>query len=81
LKLNKTDTLVCYVKSQAEQGKANAELLKSLAKKVGITQFMATIVSGNTSRNKRIKIDVDITYTRTFDGLELTCMLEQKEVN
>jgi uncharacterized protein (TIGR00251 family) len=63
-KLDKSDILKCYLKSPAEQGKANAELVKSLAKIVGVTQDIVTIVSGGQSRKKLIKIDVDMTYDK-----------------
>jgi uncharacterized protein (TIGR00251 family) len=63
-KLDKSDNLKCYLKSSAEQGKANAELIKTVAKAVGVTQYMVTIVSGGQSRKKRIKIDVDMTYDK-----------------
>ncbi len=60
--MDKSGNLKCYVKSPAEGGKANAELIKSLAKALNITQSMITIVAGELSRKKRIKIDVDITF-------------------
>lgn len=68
-KLDKADVLKCYLKSPAEQGKANAELVKSLAKIVGVTQAMVTIVSGDLSRKKRIKIDVDMSYDKLLSLL------------
>ena len=61
-KLDKADMLKCYLKSPAEQGKANNELVKDIAKIVGIAQNMVTIVAGAQSRKKRIKIESAITY-------------------
>lgn len=61
-KLDKNNMLKCYVKSPAENGKANKELIKMLAKSIGVTQDEVSIVSGETSRNKRIRIDRDITF-------------------
>lgn len=63
-KLDKSDILKCFLKSPAEQGKANAELVKSLARIVGVAQDMVTIMSGGQSRKKLIKIDVDMTYDK-----------------
>ena len=37
-------------------GAANAELIKLLAKKFGVAKSDVSIVSGETSRNKRIRI-------------------------
>ncbi len=61
-KLDKNGMLKCYLKSPAENGKANKELIKMLAKGVGATQDEVSIVSGETSRNKRIRIDQNITF-------------------
>ena len=61
-KLDKSGQLKCYLKSQAEQGKANGELIKLFAKAVGVTQDMVSIVQGGQARQKRIKIDLDISY-------------------
>jgi uncharacterized protein (TIGR00251 family) len=60
-KLDKNGALVIYVKSQAERGMANAELIKYVAKSVGVSQQQVTIVGGLTSRKKRIAIDVPMT--------------------
>jgi uncharacterized protein len=67
--IDKTGNLKCHLKSPAEQGKANGELIKTLAKKLGITQDMVTIVSGAQSRKKRIQIDVEMTYTKLLELL------------
>ena|SRR5579872_64814 len=68
-KLDKSGKLKCYVKSQAEQGKANAELIKNLAKLVHRTQNDISIVAGAQSRNKKIKIEIDISYERLLELL------------
>lgn len=60
--LDKKGGLKCHIKAPAEQGKANKDLVKFLAKSLGIPQEKVTIVSGQTSRNKRIKIDLVITF-------------------
>ena len=53
---DKTGMLVCSVKSQAEGGKANEELIRFLSKKLSIPQNSISIVLGATSRKKRLKI-------------------------
>lgn len=67
--LDKSGNLKCYLKSPAEQDKANDELIKNLAKQLGIAQGMVSIVSGMQSRKKRIKLDVEITYNRLLELL------------
>ena len=48
-------------------GAANAELIKLLAKKLGVAKSEVSIVGGETSKNKRIKI---INMSRsTFDAM------------
>ena len=46
------------VAAPARAGKANAELIKFLAKEFEVSKSSVEIVSGKTSRNKRIKIVV-----------------------
>lgn len=59
--LDKTGRLTCHLKSAPEGGKANAELIKFLAKSLGLTQMHVVIVGGLTSRHKRVKIARDYT--------------------
>lgn len=59
---DKAGILKCYLKSVPEKGKANYEFIKFLAKKLSVTRDLITIVSGETSRKKRIKIEKDIDY-------------------
>lgn len=54
--------LKCHLKNPPEQGKANKELIKLLAKVLHITQHDIVIIAGQTSRKKKIKIEHDITY-------------------
>ncbi len=55
--LDKSGGLKCFLKSPAERGLANAELIKLLAQAAGVPQNSVTIISGQTSRSKRIKIE------------------------
>ncbi len=67
--IDKSGNLKCYLKSPAEQGKANNELIKNLAKALGVTQNMVSIVSGAQSQKKRIKVEMDITFNQLLEFL------------
>ncbi len=67
--LDKSGMLKSYLKNPPEKGKANKELIRSLAKQLGIVQAGVEIVSGQTSRNKRIKVDLDITFEQLLAQL------------
>jgi uncharacterized protein len=67
--LDKSGILKCYLKSQPEGGKANAELIKFLAKELGMPQDKVSIISGLSSRNKRVKIDRALTFQALLDEL------------
>jgi len=57
---DKSGTIKCYLKSAPEGGKANAELIKFLSKQLKVSQKQITILTGTTSRKKRIKIDAKL---------------------
>ncbi len=67
--IDKSGILKGYLKNPAERGLANEELVKTIAKALRITQNHITIVSGATDRNKRIKIDTNITYEQLLAAL------------
>lgn len=67
--LDKSGNLKCYIKSIAENGKANTELIKNISKMLNIPQDMVSIVSGETSKKKRIKLDIEITYNQLLELL------------
>lgn len=67
--LDKGQTIKCYLKSQPEDGKANKELLILLAEKLSIPRACIDIVSGLTSRKKRIKIDRPLTLQEIYHTL------------
>ena len=52
-------SLTVYLKSPPVDGKANAELIKCLAKKFGVTKAGITIKSGLSSRQKWVEIEID----------------------
>jgi len=71
--LDKNDNLKCYLKSPPEKGKANKELIKLLAGELSIAQQKVSLISGLTSRNKKIKIDLDITFEQLLEKLGIEC--------
>ncbi len=71
--LDKSGRLKVFLKSPPEKGLANQELIKTLAKQLGIAQDKVELIAGHTSRNKRIKIGLDITFEQLLArlGIEL----------
>jgi uncharacterized protein (TIGR00251 family) len=74
--IDKAGNLKCYLKSPAEQGKANEELIKSLSKALGIPQDMISISSGAQSRKKRIKIEAAMTYNKLLELLGIDWQMD-----
>lgn len=75
--LDKSGILKCYLKSLPEKGKANQELIKLLAKALKIELNKIEITAGATSRNKRIKIDINLNYAQFLEQLGI---YEQKNI-
>jgi uncharacterized protein len=63
------DRLKCYLTSTPEKGKANKELISFLAKKLGIRQFDIVILSGVTTRIKRVKIKTNLEFNEIVECL------------
>jgi len=70
-KLEKSGTLKCFLKSPPERGLANKELIKILSKALSVPQSDVIIISGGTSRNKRIKISVEMTFDELLTLLQV----------
>jgi uncharacterized protein YggU (UPF0235/DUF167 family) len=68
-KLDKNGQLKCYLKSAAEKNKANNELVELLSKALSLPKQDITIVSGLTSRKKRIKLAVTLTFEQLLGHL------------
>lgn len=49
-----------YLKSAPEKGKANYELIKSVADMLHVPQQAISILTGATGRKKRVKIDTSL---------------------
>ncbi len=54
--------LKCHLKSQPEDGAANTELLRSLAKAADLLLHEVKIISGATGRTKLISLATSLTY-------------------
>jgi len=67
--------LKCYLKSPPERGKANKELIKLLAKALGITKNNITIIAGATGRKKRIRIEQKMTFATLLTALGIDWQL------
>ncbi len=75
--LDKEQRLRCYLKSAAQDGQANYELIKFIAKTCHVTQRDVDIVLGFTSRNKVLLITTDLNY-ESF--LQLIGLEKQKKL-
>ena len=70
--IDKQQRLKCYLKAAAQDGQANYELIKFVAKTCGVTQRDVDIVAGLINRNKVLLISKDLTYEQFLKliGLE-----------
>ena len=74
--LDKSGALKCYLKSPAENDKANAELIKGISHALGVAQSMISIAAGAQSRRKRIKIDIEMTYDEFLKALGIDWQMD-----
>lgn len=70
--IDKQQRLKCYLKAVAQDGQANYELIKFIAKTCSVTQRDVDIVTGLISRNKIVLITTAMTYEQFLQliGLE-----------
>lgn len=68
-KIDKSGVLKAYLKSPPERGLANNELIKELARVLKVPMNEITIISGQTSRNKRMRINREISYEQLLSAL------------
>jgi len=69
--LEPSGRLKCYLKSPPEKGLANKELVKIIAKIVGVTKSDVEIMSGLISRNKKIRVFSSIDFDQFLGKLGL----------
>ena len=70
--LDKTGRLKIYLKSVAEDGKANKELISYMSSMLKIPQQDIVIFVGEHGRTKMLKIYKDITFEQLLDFLDIT---------
>lgn len=60
----------CYVTSQPEKGKANKELVELLADILKIPKYRMAVVSGMTTRLKKVAVETTKTLAEILSSLE-----------
>ncbi len=60
--IDKSGMLKCFIKSPPVDGKANKELIKTIANTLKIPQHAVEIVQGLTNKKKRVKIDTTLSF-------------------
>ena len=68
LVVDKSGILKIYLKNEPSGGKANAELIKTIAKIVKLSAQDVSIISGHTARIKRVKINAPISYQNFLEA-------------
>ena len=73
--LDKTGNLKVYLLNQAQDGKANKELIDLFAKKLNIPKNSITIESGLTCRIKRLSIAAPIEWRHILVAFDIPTQL------
>lgn len=75
--LDKSGIIKCFIKNQAEKGKANNEVVKLLATKLGVSRDAIIILKGTTNSRKIIKITTDLDQEKVFQalGISYQCLI------
>ena len=71
-KLDTTGNLKCYLKSAAERGLANHELITFLAKTLKLAKNSVTLIRGHTTRIKHISIVSSLNKNEIYAALGCT---------
>ena len=74
--LDKSGRLKCFLKSPPEKGKANEELIKLICQKLRLIKDKVTILIGARARQKKIKIDDDVTWDQLLVKLGIERQLK-----
>lgn len=69
--LDKSGRLKAFLESPPEDGKANRELIKLFAQSLKCPQVVVTLVAGATSRNKKIMVDLPLSFDEILSKLGL----------
>jgi len=68
---DKQGRIKLFIKSPAQQGKANKEVIKIIAQTLRVAQMAVTILQGHTSPLKIIKIDTLLSLTAFLHAVGL----------
>lgn len=68
-KMDKNGTLKCFLKSAPKKGEANVELFKILSKALSLPSANLNLLSGQTSRKKRVKINTNLSDAEILELL------------
>ncbi len=71
LTFDKQLKLKCYLKAPAQEGQANYELIKFIAKSCHVIQRDIEIIAGFTSKNKVLLISTNMTYEQFLQQVGL----------
>lgn len=69
ISLDASGRLVFYIKSIAQDNKANEELIKILSTKLNISKIQITMISGNKTRYKRVLLNDKLTLDEVLSLL------------
>lgn len=75
--LDKSGFLKCFVKSAAERGLANDELIRLFAQELDLPKSAIAILTGQTSRLKRISITSALSKDEIFERLGIPIDMQQ----
>ena len=64
------NSVIVRIKTTPERGRANRELVKLLAQALKIPQAYITIITGITTRHKKIRLVTSLTLEQVFCRLE-----------
>ncbi|HEX2977683.1 MAG TPA: DUF167 domain-containing protein [Candidatus Babeliales bacterium] len=68
---DKSGALKCYLKNPPEKGKANEELIRLVAAQLGLAKNQVSLVSGFTSRKKKLSLEGTWTLQEVYKKLGL----------
>ena len=67
--LDKSGIIKCFIKSQAEKGRANDEVVALIAKKLALGREAIVILKGITSQRKILKIATTLSQEEVYQAL------------
>lgn len=74
--IDKSGILKAYLKSPPQKGLANEELVKAIAKALRLPIAEVIIISGATSKLKRVKINASVSYEHILKAMGIEQQLD-----